>query len=145
MAEVIFEHKETAANGDIIEIRVFRVDKSKRQPEGVSYSMVFIRNGERVIGYDNFEGHVLGGSSHHKHISESVLPYEFVDEWGVVAKIAPSASYGSLKRELTFPPLRLAWGEESNLSVLRRNWLNYATTPGLAAAELIYCRQYGNL
>ncbi|MBI3036149.1 hypothetical protein HYY73_00100 [Candidatus Woesearchaeota archaeon] len=84
MAEVLFEHKETAENGGIIEIRVFRVDKSERQPEGVSYSMVFIRNGERVIGYDNFEGHKRDGSSHHKHIGERILPYEFVDYWKAI-------------------------------------------------------------
>ena len=60
------------------------MQKSEKQPEGVSYTMVYIRNGERVVGYDNFERHVLGGSSHHKHIGERILLYEFVDYWKAI-------------------------------------------------------------
>ena len=100
MAKAIFEHKETAANGDIVEIHIFEVPKSEtqiaaatgpnrqkaiwEQPEGVSYTMAYIRNGERIVGYDNFEGHLFEGSSHHKHIEGRILPYEFVDEWKAI-------------------------------------------------------------
>mgnify|MGYP001576991938 FL=1 len=84
MAKVIFEHKETAANGDIVEIHIFEVPKSEKQPEGVSYTMAYIRNGERIVGYDNFEGHLFEGSSHHKHVLGRILPYEFVDEWKAI-------------------------------------------------------------
>lgn len=85
MARAIFEHKETAANGDIVEIHIFEVPKSEKQPEGVSYRMVFIRDGKRLVGYDNFEGHVFEGSSNHKHIEEKILPYEYVDYWKAIA------------------------------------------------------------
>ena len=81
MAEKVFSYKETGDNGDITEIRIWRVEKSEKQPEGVSYSMVYARNGKRIIGYDNFEGHVFEGGSHHKHISGKIFPYEFEDEW----------------------------------------------------------------
>lgn len=84
MIDALFKHKEIAANGEIIEIHVFEVPKSERQPEGVSYRMVFIRDGKRIVGYDNFEGHVLKGSSHHKHIGERILPYEYVDCWKAI-------------------------------------------------------------
>lgn len=84
MAKALFEHKETAANGDIIEIHVFEVLKTGKQPEGVSYRMVFIRNGKRIIGYDNFEAHAFEGGSHHKHIGDGILPYEYVDYWKAI-------------------------------------------------------------
>lgn len=84
MAKILFEHKETAANGDIIEIRVFEVQKSQSQPEGISYRMAFIRAGKRVVCYDNFEGHSLQGSSHHKHIGDMILPYDYVDYWKAI-------------------------------------------------------------
>ncbi len=58
--------------------------KSEKQPDGVSYTMAYIRNGGRIVGYDNFEGHVLEGSSHHKHIGKRILPYEYVDYWKVI-------------------------------------------------------------
>ena len=84
MAKVIFEHKETAANGDIVEIHIFEVPKSEKQPEGVSYTMACIRKGERIVGYDNFEGHLFEGSSHHKHILGRILPYAYVDYWKAI-------------------------------------------------------------
>ena len=84
MAKKAFEYKEIKDNGDILQIRVWRVEKSEKQPDGVSYSMVYIRNGERLIGHDNFEGHAKGGSNHHRHIEDRVFPYEFVDEWKAI-------------------------------------------------------------
>ena len=37
------------------------------------------------MGYDNFEGHLKEGNSHHKHIKDQVIPYQFVDEWKLIA------------------------------------------------------------
>lgn len=84
MAKALFKYKETSENGDILEIRAYEVPKSGKLPEGVSYSLVFVRNNERLVGYDNFEGHTLEGSSHHKHIGGRALPYEFVDIWKAI-------------------------------------------------------------
>lgn len=84
MAEKVFEYKEIKDNCDIIQIRVWKVEKSEKQPEGVSYTMAYIRNGERIVGYDNFEGHLFEGSSHHKHIGKRILPYEYVDYWKAI-------------------------------------------------------------
>lgn len=84
MAKLLFEHKETFENGEMIEIRVYELPSSEKQPIGVAYSMVFIKNNSRVVGYDNFEGHVFQGSSHHRHIKERILPYEFVDIWKAI-------------------------------------------------------------
>ena len=84
MAEVVFEYKEIKENGDVIEICVLYVEVSEKHPEGVSYSLVYIHNGERVVGYDNFEGHMFEGGSHHKHIGGRILPYRFIDYWKTI-------------------------------------------------------------
>lgn len=84
MAEVIFEYEYEEDSGDIVEIHVYKVPKSEKQPDGISYTMVFVRNGERVVGYDNFEGHVFEGGSHHKHIKDRILPYSYIDEWKAI-------------------------------------------------------------
>lgn len=38
------------------------------------YRLVFIRNGERVVGYDNERG-----KGDHKHLGNRELPYPFLD------------------------------------------------------------------
>ena len=83
MAEEIFNFKHIEENGDIIEMRILKVPKSEQQPEGVAYSLVYIRKGARLVGYDNFEGH---GERlrHHKHVKGRIIPYAFVDEWTLV-------------------------------------------------------------
>lgn len=84
MGEKTFGYKEVKENGDIIEITIWKVPESEKQPEGISYTMAYIRNGERIIGYDNFEGHIFESSSHHKRIKDRLFPYEFVDEWKAI-------------------------------------------------------------
>jgi len=43
-------------NGGIIEMKLWQVPKSKEKPHGFKYSLVYISNGVRIIGYDNAEG-----------------------------------------------------------------------------------------
>ena len=81
MIEEVFRHKHIEENGDIIEIKIMNIPKSQLNTEGISYSLVYIRNGKRLVGYDNFGGHIKNGNIHHKHINEQVIPYEFVDKW----------------------------------------------------------------
>ena len=83
-SEEIFVHKQGEENGDIIEIRIFRVPISDKNKEGISYSLVYIRNKERIIGFDNFEGHEKEGKRHHKHVKGQIIAYEFVDIWKVI-------------------------------------------------------------
>lgn len=82
--EEIFTHKHVEDNGDIVQMKILRVPKSENNPEGVSYSLVYIRNGKRLLGYDNFEGHKRDGKAHHKHINEQVVPYDYVGEWKLI-------------------------------------------------------------
>ena len=45
---------------------------SKEKPNGYKYSLVYIVNGERMIGYDNAEG-----KGDHKHNGKHVELYKF--------------------------------------------------------------------
>jgi hypothetical protein len=73
---LIFYRKNIEAGGDIVEMKVWEVPRSRRTPEGIKYSLVYIREGKRLIGYDNAEG-----KGHHRHIGnvETVYPFEHVD------------------------------------------------------------------
>ena len=83
MSEEVFNHKHVEENGDIIELHIWKVPKSSNCPEGISYSLVCVRKGKRLIGYDN-ENHGTGTSNHHKHVGERIIPYKFVDEWKLI-------------------------------------------------------------
>lgn len=71
-AESIYSHKRINSNGDIIEIKVWKVVKNRDKPHGYKYSLAFIRNGKRVIGYDNAEK-----KGDHRHYKDKEYPYTF--------------------------------------------------------------------
>lgn len=52
------------ADGSIEEIKIWKVPKTEDKPYGLKYSFVYIVDGKRIIGYDNFEG--KGDHRHHK-------------------------------------------------------------------------------
>lgn len=64
----------TDAFGNIIEMKIWSVTISEHTPCGVKYSLVYVVNGERVIGYDNERG-----KGDHKHIEGMQMPYQFKD------------------------------------------------------------------
>lgn len=53
-------------NGDIIDIRIWGIEKDEDYPEGIRYSMSYIKKTnndyERIFGYDNEKG-----KGHHEH------------------------------------------------------------------------------
>jgi len=55
-------------------MKLWSVPVTKHTPYGVKYSLVYIVNGERVVGYDNERG-----KGDHKHIAGVQSPYVFVD------------------------------------------------------------------
>lgn len=74
-AELLYREKRRYAGG-IIELVVWRV------PEPISlsehpfkYRLVFVRDGERVVGYDNERG-----KGDHRHLGKTEMLYTFVDE-----------------------------------------------------------------
>jgi uncharacterized protein DUF6516 len=73
-AELVLRTRSVYAGG-IVEMVVWRV------PEPVSpsqhpfkYRLVYVRNGERLVGYDNERG-----KGDHKHLGPRELKYKFVD------------------------------------------------------------------
>ena len=76
-AEPLLIRKRVYPNGDIVEIKAWIVGKSKDKPHGFKYSLVFIRDGKRVIGYDNAES-----KGDHRHYKGREYQYTFrgIDE-----------------------------------------------------------------
>ncbi|MBS3919122.1 MAG: hypothetical protein KG012_09550 [Deltaproteobacteria bacterium] len=71
-AKLIFHRKNVEPNGDIIEMKMWKVPVSKDRPEGVRYSLVYVKGGKRIIGYDNAEK-----KGHHRHHGNQEDPYFF--------------------------------------------------------------------
>lgn len=65
--------KYTDELGNAVEMKVWRVPMSRNIPHGYKYSLVYIVDGERVVGYDNAEGR-----GDHKHIGLKESVYEFI-------------------------------------------------------------------
>jgi hypothetical protein len=55
-------------------MKIWSVPVTEDTPYGVKYSLVYIVDGERVIGYDNERG-----KGDHKHMNGEQAPYQFID------------------------------------------------------------------
>jgi len=62
LTELLYHIKRLLPEGDIMEIKIWKIPLSDNFPEGIKYSMVYIHKNERIIGYDNERG-----KGHHKH------------------------------------------------------------------------------
>ena len=78
MREPVFEHKHRHKDY-IVEIKIYKVLKDEFHPEGFHYSLVLVKNGKRILGYDNHER-----KGHHIHRGSRELPYEFTGEWKLI-------------------------------------------------------------
>jgi len=58
--------------GGIVEIKAYQVPKTIHTPHGYKYSLVYILNGRRLIGYDNHER-----KGDHRHHQDVTRPYTF--------------------------------------------------------------------
>jgi len=65
--------------GNLVEIKIWSVSVTEHTIYGLKYSLVYIVNGERVIGYDNERG-----KGDHKHSDGGEVPYQFRDVDGLV-------------------------------------------------------------
>jgi hypothetical protein len=70
--KLIQHYKIREDSGNIVEIKMWQVAPSADKPHGFKYSLVYIVNGLRVIGYDNAEG-----KGDHRHYGDKETPYEF--------------------------------------------------------------------
>jgi len=69
-------HTKEMKGDEIVEAKVWQVPKSDDKPHGVKFSIVYIKNGKRLIGYDNAEGR-----GYHRHLPDREEAYRFVDIW----------------------------------------------------------------
>ncbi|MAG19919.1 hypothetical protein CL618_00615 [archaeon] len=72
MTKLLFHKKDTTKEKDIIEQKIWKVDKSKHFPQGIKYSLVYIHKNKRMIGYDNERA-----KGHHKHYLDKEQKYNF--------------------------------------------------------------------
>lgn len=71
-ARLIWHEKVHDREGNIREIKIWRVKSTPDKPHGYKYSLVYVVGGKRVIGYDNAEYR-----GDHKHYGDSIGPYRF--------------------------------------------------------------------
>lgn len=72
MGEVIFHEKRVLDEHHLVELKIQKVRRETDYPEGIRYSLVLIRDGKRILGYDNYER-----KGHHKHLFGKETPYTF--------------------------------------------------------------------
>ena len=70
-AELVIHRRVVEPDGSLVEIKVWQVPKSLRQPHGFKYSLVYIVGGQRLLGYDNAHGH------DHRHVRKRGYAYTF--------------------------------------------------------------------
>ena len=74
-AQLLYREKRRYAGG-IIELVVWKVPEPVPPSEHpYKYRLVFVRDGQRIVGYDNERG-----KGDHKHLGEIETPYLFRDE-----------------------------------------------------------------
>lgn len=71
-AELLIHDKVEDKHKGIIEVKVWAVPKTVDRPHGFKYSLVYIKDNIRVIGYDNAEG-----KGDHRHYGDKEMPYKF--------------------------------------------------------------------
>lgn len=78
-SEKIIHEKYVRADGSIIEMKIWHVNRSAAYPDGVRYSLYWVQNKQVIVGYDN---HSPKGP--HRHIRGDELPYEYKDTTSLV-------------------------------------------------------------
>lgn len=58
--------------GGIVEMKVYEVPRTASTPQGYKYSLVYVLNGQRLIGYDNHEQ-----KRDHRYYRAETSPYAF--------------------------------------------------------------------
>ncbi len=79
-AELIEHSRVIDESGNTVEINLWKLPKpTEDKPHGYKYSLVYIVENERIIGYDNAES-----KGDHTHIRGTVKPYKFSDVWKLI-------------------------------------------------------------
>lgn len=79
MRAVLIHHTKELKGDELIEIKIWRVPKTEDKPYGVKYSIVYIKDGKRLVGYDNAEG-----KGDHRHYRGKEESYKFTNIWDLL-------------------------------------------------------------
>lgn len=72
-AQLIMNDKSVGEDGDVIQIVIWKVpDPVPPTTHGFKYRLAYIRNGRRVVGFDNERG-----KGDHKHVGANEYSYRF--------------------------------------------------------------------
>ena len=75
MKATLLKHdKFTDEYGNLVEMKIWKTPTNEHAPYGVKYSLVYVVDGQRVVGYDNERG-----KGDHRHQGENETPYRFID------------------------------------------------------------------
>ncbi len=77
-AKLVF-HAKTVKGDDIVEVKIWQMAKSVDRPHGIKFSLVYVKGGKRLVGYDNAEQ-----KGYHRHFLEKEEPYSFVSIWELI-------------------------------------------------------------
>jgi len=72
-ATLILHEKQVEEDGSIMEMKIWGLPLTGPHTSRVKYSLVYIRGGRRLIGYDNAHGR------DHRHYSGKSQPYRFTN------------------------------------------------------------------
>lgn len=78
-AKLINHEKTTDELGNTIEVKIWRIAKTQDKPHGYKYSLSYIIDDKRVIGYDNAEG-----KGDHRHYKGHEEGYKFSTIWELI-------------------------------------------------------------
>jgi hypothetical protein len=74
-SELVLHTKEVKED-EIVEIKIRKVSKTANMPDGLRISLVYVKHGKRILGYDNAEG-----KGYHRHVSGKEEQYMFSTVW----------------------------------------------------------------
>lgn len=79
MRAVLLLHTKELKGDELVEIKIWQVPMSADKPYGVKYSIAYIKNGKRLVGYDNAEG-----KGDHRHYGDKTMPHKFTTIWDLL-------------------------------------------------------------
>lgn len=71
-ARPLFHEKVVRRDGSIVEAKVWAVSPDVDKRHGYKSSLVYVKEGKHIVGYDNGER-----KGDHRHYGSKELPYEF--------------------------------------------------------------------
>lgn len=72
-SKLIYRMRQQITENTFNEIKIWAVEKTEDKSHGYKYSFVHVKDGKRIIGYDNAEG-----KGDHRHYEDREATYEFI-------------------------------------------------------------------